>query len=101
MNILISTYIDNITFKIIIKFMSLTSPQVDIPAQIDMLQKALDQAWITNAGFMVLLMQLGFAFLEAGCVRYKNLQSIMIKVFLNTCICVIAWWLVGFGFAFG
>ena len=56
---------------------------------------------MTNAGFMVLLMQLGFAFLEAGCVRYKNLQSIMIKNFLNACICVIAWWLIGFGYGFG
>ncbi|CAD8180104.1 unnamed protein product [Paramecium octaurelia] len=32
------------------------------------------------------LMQLGFAFLEGGCVRYKNMQSIMIKVHLNTFI---------------
>lgn len=46
------------------------------------------------AGAMVLLMQVGFSFLEGGCVRYKNLQSIIIKVFANTCVCVTVWWIV-------
>jgi Amt family ammonium transporter len=46
-------------------------------------------------------MQLGFAFLEGGCVRYKNMQSIMIKVFLNAAIAVIMMWLVGYAFMFG
>ena len=39
-------------------------------------------------------MQLGFAFLEGGCVRFKNMQSIMLKVYLNTCIAILAWWIV-------
>jgi ammonium transporter, Amt family len=58
---------------------------------------------------MVLLMQVGFAFLEAGCVRYRNLQSIIIKIFLNTSVGVVLWWIVrkfknmkiGYGIAFG
>jgi hypothetical protein len=47
-----------------------------------------------NLRYGVLLMQLGFAFLEAGCVRYKNMQSIMIKVFMNAAIAIIMWWVV-------
>lgn len=39
-------------------------------------------------------MQLGFAFLEAGCVRYKNIQSIMIKVYANTAVAIVMMWIV-------
>jgi Amt family ammonium transporter len=39
--------------------------------------------------------------LEAGCVRYKNVNSIIIKVVINTVYTVIIFWLLGFGFAFG
>jgi Amt family ammonium transporter len=46
-------------------------------------------------------MQLGFAYLEGGCVRYKNMQSIMIKVFSNAAISIIMSWLVGYAFMFG
>jgi Amt family ammonium transporter len=55
-------------------------------------------------------MQLGFAFLEGGSVRYRNINSIMIKVFSNAAIAVIMIWLViylllyikvGYGFMFG
>jgi Amt family ammonium transporter len=63
--------------------------------------ESLDIFWQCFAGFMVLLMQLGFAFLEGGSVRFKNIQDIMIKVFLNTCIAMVAWWLLGYGLAFG
>ena len=45
---------------------------------------------------IIVLMQLGFAFLEGGCVRYKNLQSIMIKVFANAAISIIMTWIVTF-----
>ena len=50
---------------------------------------------------MILLMQVGFAFLEAGAVRYKNTLSIIIKVFMSTCVAIIMWWLIGYGLAFG
>jgi Amt family ammonium transporter len=50
--------------------------------------------FLVIAGAFVLLMQLGFAFLEGGCVRYKSLQSIMIKVMANAFVCVVMWWLV-------
>lgn len=39
-------------------------------------------------------MQLGFAFLEGGCVRYRNIQSIIIKVYANTAISIIMMWIV-------
>jgi Amt family ammonium transporter len=45
-------------------------------------------------GAMILLMQVGFVFVEGGSVRYRNLQSIFIKIFSNTVIAIVAWWLV-------
>jgi Amt family ammonium transporter len=43
---------------------------------------------------MILFMQVGFAILEAGCVRYKNTQSIVIKVILNTTLGILFFWAV-------
>jgi Amt family ammonium transporter len=73
----------------------------DAAARIAALEESFDNFWPAFAGFSVLLMQLGFAFLEAGCVRFKNMQSIMIKVFMNTCIGIICWWACGYAIAFG
>lgn len=59
------------------------------------------KGYLSLCSAFVLLMQLGFAFLEGGCLRYKDMQSIMLKVFMNTCVTVIVWFFVGYGVAFG
>jgi len=46
-------------------------------------------------------MQAGFAMLCAGSVRSKNTKNILIKNVLDACVGAIAWFLFGFGFAFG
>ncbi|CAI7811389.1 unnamed protein product [Closterium sp. NIES-54] len=46
-------------------------------------------------------LQLGFSLLEAGTVRFKNTRNIMIKNVLDTCVCAIAFWLLGYGIGFG
>jgi Amt family ammonium transporter len=53
-----------------------------------------NQDWVATSAFMILMMQVGFAMLEAGCVRYKNTSAIITKVILNTTITVLVWWLV-------
>ena len=60
-----------------------------------------DSMWISMSTYLVFLMQAGFAFLEAGCVREKSVQNILIKNVLDICACTIVWWLVGYGFAYG
>ncbi|KAG7356912.1 ammonium transporter family-domain containing protein [Nitzschia inconspicua] len=53
------------------------------------------------AGAMIFFMQSGFAMLCAGSVRLKNVQNTMLKNLLDACGAALAFYLVGFGFAFG
>jgi Amt family ammonium transporter len=53
------------------------------------------------SGALVFFMQAGFAMICAGCVRKKNLHNTMLKNFLDICVAAIAFYFVGFGFAFG
>ena len=49
----------------------------------------------------VLMMQLGFALIENGSVRSKNSKNILIKNLFDACNGALAFWLVGFGWAYG
>ena len=55
---------------------------------------------VVSTGF-ILLMQAGFALVENGTVREKNSANILIKNLFDACAGCIAFYLVGFGFAFG
>lgn len=57
---------------------------------------AVNAVWISLCTYLVMFMQTGFAFLEAGGIRFKNLQNILIKNLLDVVFGTIAWWLVGF-----
>ncbi len=57
--------------------------------------------WVIVAGALVMFMQAGFAFLEIGFSRAKNAGTVVAKILTNFSIAAIAWWAVGFMFAFG
>jgi ammonium transporter, Amt family len=57
--------------------------------------------WVVLAAVLVLFMQAGFAFLEAGLTRMKNVGHIAAKNALVLGIAAIVFYLVGFGMAFG
>jgi Amt family ammonium transporter len=61
----------------------------------------LDRAWLMLAAFLVFFMQAGFAMVEAGFVRSKNTTNILMKNVLDCCIGSIAFFLVGWAFAYG
>ncbi|CAD8127899.1 unnamed protein product [Paramecium sonneborni] len=69
--------------------------------RMEQLKESIDIGYLCICAAFVLLMQVGFAFLEGGCLRYKDMQSIMIKIFMNTCVTIVIWWVVGYGIAFG
>ncbi|MDX6514626.1 MAG: ammonium transporter, Amt family [Gaiellaceae bacterium] len=57
--------------------------------------------WVIVTAVLVMFMQAGFAFLEAGLTRMKNAGHIAGKNVLIFGICSIVYWAVGFGIAFG
>ncbi len=57
--------------------------------------------WVVITAVLVMFMQAGFAFLEAGLTRMKNAGHIAAKNVLTFGLCSIVYWLVGFGLAFG
>ena len=57
---------------------------------------AIDTVWVIVAGCMVFLMQAGFAMLEVGFSRGKNVGAVVAKILVNLSIGTIAFWAVGF-----
>lgn len=53
------------------------------------------------AGVLVFFMQSGFSLLEAGVVRYKNYQNVLLKNCMDACIGGLVWWAWGFALAYG
>jgi hypothetical protein len=57
--------------------------------------------YVLYAAALVFFMQAGFAMLCAGAVRRKNLQNTMLKNLLDACGASLAFFSVGYAFAFG
>jgi Amt family ammonium transporter len=57
--------------------------------------------WVVFAAVLVMFMQAGFAFLEAGLTRMKNVGHVAAKNVLVLGIASIVYYLVGYGIAFG
>ena len=62
---------------------------------------ATSTVWVLIAAILVMFMQAGFAFLEAGLTRMKNVGHIAAKNVLIFALASIVYFLVGFGLAFG
>ncbi|HEX3606552.1 MAG TPA: ammonium transporter [Candidatus Dormibacteraeota bacterium] len=62
---------------------------------------AADTVWVIVAACFVLFMQAGFAMLEVGFSRMKNVGTVVAKVIVNLSISSIVYWVVGFAIAFG
>ena len=65
------------------------------------LQATLDNVWILVAAILVLFMQAGFALVEAGLTRAKNVANVMMKNLMDLCFGALAFFAVGFAIAFG
>src|SRR4051812_22357924 len=65
------------------------------------IETGINSVWVLVAGILVMFMQAGFAFLEIGFSRGKNAGTVIAKILVNFSIAAIAYWAVGFAFAFG
>jgi len=82
-----------------------TSPAPLMPAsttgEVGETQSNVNYVWIVLTAAMVFFMQAGFVMLEIGACRAKNTINIVMKSFLDFCICSIVFLLVGFALMFG
>ena len=62
---------------------------------------AASTTWVVFAAVLVMFMQAGFALLEAGLTRMKNVGHVAAKNVLVFAIASVVYYLVGFGLAFG
>lgn len=57
--------------------------------------------WVLICAFLVFFMQAGFMALEAGFARSKETVNVLLECIVDTALCGILYWAVGFAFQFG
>jgi Amt family ammonium transporter len=62
---------------------------------------AVDTLWLVFAGALVMLMQAGFALVEAGFTRAKNAGNIIMKNIMDFSVGGLTYWAFGFALAYG
>ncbi len=78
------------------------SPQPTDAATVSrQLSLAINLLWMMIAAFMVFFMQVGFALVEAGFTRAKNVVHTMMMNLTVFCIAALGYWAVGFALQFG
>jgi Amt family ammonium transporter len=67
----------------------------------EQVQISLDNVWVLVAAVLVIFMQAGFALVEAGLTRAKNVANIFMKNMMDFCIGAILFFAIGYAIAFG
>ncbi len=62
---------------------------------------SLDTVWMLLAAMLVFFMQAGFALVEGGFTRSKNMANILMKNMLDFALGTLLFWALGFGLMFG
>ncbi|OFV94175.1 MAG: ammonia permease [Acidobacteria bacterium RIFCSPLOWO2_12_FULL_65_11] len=80
--------------------LSAQTPAAAAPA-IDGTKVAMDTMWTLLTAFLVFFMNLGFAMVESGMCRAKNVVNILAKNYIVFAVSSVAFLLTGFGLMFG
>jgi ammonia channel protein AmtB len=70
-------------------------------ATLDSIKTGASSSWILASTALIFFMQLGFVMVEASAAKRHHWSGIVVKNCLDTITGAIAWWIVGFGLAFG
>jgi len=73
----------------------------EVDPAIQGLQRTLDNVWVLVAAVLVIFMQSGFALVEAGLTRAKNVSNIFMKNLMDFCVGALVFFAVGYAIAFG
>ena len=60
----------------------------------------LNTVWTLVAAFLVFGMQVGFTMLEAGFCRSRETVNVLMECVVDTCLCGLLFWAIGFAFMF-
>ena len=88
-------------FLILPKAFAQDPTPADAMAAVKDTQTAINIMWMLIGGFLVFFMQAGFALVETGFTRAKNVAHTMMMNLMVFCIGAVGYWLVGFAFQFG
>jgi len=69
--------------------------------QVNDISLSINVMWMIIGGFLVFFMQAGFALVETGFTRNKNVTHTMMMNIMVFCIGAVGYWLTGFAFQFG
>jgi len=75
--------------------------QTAADVRVDNLAGGVDTFYLIFAGALVYFMQTGFAMLCAGSIRAKNVKNVILWNLLDSCGGGLAFWAVGYAFAYG
>ncbi len=77
------------------------TPSIGFAQEVSEAQAILDNIWVFIAGCLVFFMQAGFALVEAGLTRAKNVVNIFAKNVADAIIGILAFFCTGYAIAFG
>lgn len=70
-------------------------------AKFEDLSTSVDLFFVLTMGIICFLLQAGFGLLEVGSIRAKNAQNIMLKNLTDAAVTALAYYLIGYSFAYG
>jgi Amt family ammonium transporter len=71
--------------------------KAEVDALVLLANQSIDIIWMTTSTVFILMMQLGFAMLEAGSIRSKNMSSVLLKSVIDFILGSVVFYLIGFG----
>lgn len=64
------------------------------------IMNSINTVWTLVAAFLVFGMQAGFVMLEAGFARTRETVNVLMECILDTCLCGVLFWAIGYAFMF-